>query len=98
MAEAKKLMPDLNYFEDAYDAIAGADALVILTEWNSYRALDLGRVKSLLRSPTIVDLRNIYRPDEMAQLGYMYTSLGRPRSVPEQQPMSAYDLREAAAG
>jgi UDPglucose 6-dehydrogenase len=97
MAEARKLMPDLNYFDDAYDAIAGADALVILTEWNSYRALDLGRVKSLLRSPNIVDLRNIYRPDEMAQLGYMYTSLGRPQTIPEQLPM-AYELREAAAG
>jgi UDPglucose 6-dehydrogenase len=97
MAEARKLMPDLNYFDDAYDAIAGADVLVILTEWNSYRALDLGRVKSLLRSPNIVDLRNIYRPDEMAQLGYMYTSLGRPQAVPE-QPAAAYDLREAAAG
>jgi UDPglucose 6-dehydrogenase len=98
MAEARKLMPDLNYFDDAYDAITGADALVILTEWNSYRALDLGRVKSLLRSPNIVDMRNIYRPDEMAQLGYSYTSLGRPPTVPEQAPMAAYDLREAAAG
>ena len=77
MDEAKKLMPDLDYREDAYDAIAGADALVILTEWNSYRALDLKRIKTIMRPPTIVDLRNIYRPDEMAQLGFRYASLGR---------------------
>jgi UDPglucose 6-dehydrogenase len=97
MAEARKLMPDLHYFDDVYDAVVGADALVILTEWNSYRALDLGRLKSLLRSPNIVDLRNIYRPDEMEQLGYMYTSLGRPNAAPSEAPMIAHDLREAAA-
>jgi len=78
IAEARKLMPDIQYFDDPYDAMAGADVLVILTEWNSYRALDLSRVKTLLRSANIVDLRNIYRPDEMAQLGYRYVSLGRP--------------------
>jgi UDPglucose 6-dehydrogenase len=97
MAEARKLMPDLHYFDDPYDAVAGADALVILTEWNSYRALDLGRLKSLLRSPNIVDLRNIYRPDEMAQLGYAYTSLGRPQAAPSAPSTEMYDQREAAA-
>ena len=97
IAEARKLMPDLQYFDDAYDAVAGADALVILTEWNSYRALDLVRLKSLLRSPNIVDLRNIYRPDEMKQLGYIYTSLGRPSAVPSEPSAVAYDLRGAAA-
>lgn len=97
MAEARKLMPDLHYFDDAYDAIAGADAVVILTEWNSYRALDLGRLKSLLRSPNIVDLRNIYRPEEMEKLGYMYTSLGRPQAIPGTPATVSYDLREAAA-
>lgn len=78
IAEARKLMPDIRYFEDPYEAMADADVLVILTEWNSYRALDLVRVKTLLRRANIVDLRNIYRPDEMAQLGYRYQSLGRP--------------------
>jgi UDPglucose 6-dehydrogenase len=97
MAEARKLMPDLHYFDDVYDAIAGADAVVILTEWNSYRALDLGRLKSLLRSPNIVDLRNIYRPEEMEKLGYMYTSLGRPQAIPGTPATVSYDLREAAA-
>ncbi len=77
MAEAKKQMPDLDYCDDPYDAIKGADALVILTEWNSYRSLDLDRVKSLLKSPVFVDLRNIYRPAEMVAAGFRYSSLGR---------------------
>jgi UDPglucose 6-dehydrogenase len=96
--EAKKLMPDISYCDDAYDAIAGADVLVILTEWNSYRALDLKRIKTLMNAPNIVDLRNIYRPDEVAQLGYRYASLGRPQ--PAQAEPAVVDFasaREAAA-
>jgi UDPglucose 6-dehydrogenase len=96
--EAKKLMPELSYCEDAYDAVAGADVLVILTEWNSYRALDLKRIKGLMTAANIVDLRNIYRPDEMVQLGYRYASLGRPQ--PAQAEPTVVDLaaaREAAA-
>jgi UDPglucose 6-dehydrogenase len=77
MEEAKKQMPDLDYRNDPYEAIDGADALVILTEWNSYRSLDLDRVKSLLKSPVFVDLRNIYRPAEMQAAGFRYSSLGR---------------------
>jgi UDPglucose 6-dehydrogenase len=77
MAEAKKQMPDLDYRDDPYEAIEGADALVILTEWNSYRSLDLDRVKALLKSPVFVDLRNIYRPAEMQAAGFRYSSLGR---------------------
>jgi len=78
MGEAKRLLPDLVYCEGAYEAMTGADALVILTEWNEFRALDLGRVKALLRRPVVVDLRNIYEPAEMAAAGFAYTSLGRP--------------------
>jgi UDPglucose 6-dehydrogenase len=77
MGEAKKQMPDLDYRNDPYEAIEGADALVILTEWNSYRSLDLDRVKSLLKAPIFVDLRNIYRPAEMKAAGFHYSSLGR---------------------
>ncbi|MDQ7247630.1 UDP-glucose dehydrogenase family protein [Dongia sedimenti] len=77
MEEAKKQMPDLDYRDDPYDAIDGADALVILTEWNSYRSLDLDRVKTLLKAPIFVDLRNIYRPAEMQAAGFQYSSLGR---------------------
>ncbi|WP_374377505.1 UDP-glucose/GDP-mannose dehydrogenase family protein [Dongia sp.] len=81
--EAKKHMPDITYCADPYEAMQGADALVILTEWNSYRALALDRVKTLLKTPTVVDLRNVYRPDEMAELGFDYTSLGRPKVHPD---------------
>ncbi len=78
MEEAKELLSDINWCRDAYDAMAGADCLVILTEWNEFRALDLERVKGLLASPVIVDLRNIYEPGDMAAKGFDYTSVGRP--------------------
>ncbi len=55
-----------------------ADALVIVTEWNEFRALDLTRVKALMKAPVMVDLRNIYRPADMAEAGFAYTSIGRP--------------------
>jgi UDPglucose 6-dehydrogenase len=77
MHEAKKQLPNLDYCEDAYATMKDADVLVILTEWNSYRSLDLERVKSLLKAPIFIDLRNIYRPDEMAAAGFRYSSLGR---------------------
>jgi UDPglucose 6-dehydrogenase len=77
MIEAKKLLPDLDYCDDAYQAIDGADVLVLLTEWNEFRALDLARVKSLLRAPVVVDLRNIYQPQEMTEAGFVYHSIGR---------------------
>src|SRR4029077_700147 len=78
MAEARKLMPDLVYCRDAYQAMAGADALVLLTEWNEFRGLDLGRVARALASPLVSDLRNIYQPHEMAAAGLTYLSIGRP--------------------
>src|SRR6202043_2188334 len=65
MAEAKKLMPDLDYCGDPYEAMEGSDALILVTEWNEFRALDLGRVKRLMRRPLVIDLRNIYKPEEM---------------------------------
>src|SRR6516162_8382476 len=77
-AEAKKLLPELVYCPDAYAAIAGAEALVLLTEWNEFRALDLARVGRLLKQPLVVDLRNIYRPAEMEAAGLSYVSVGRP--------------------
>jgi UDPglucose 6-dehydrogenase len=78
MAEARKLMPDLSYCADPYEAMDGADAVVLLTEWNSYRALDLRRMKAALKRPIVVDLRNIYRPAEMRAAGFEYSSIGRP--------------------
>ena len=77
VAEAKKLMPDLTYCADPYEAMTGADAVVFLTEWNSYRALDLKRMKAILKQPVVVDLRNIYRPSEMRAAGFRYSSIGR---------------------
>jgi len=78
IAEARKLLPELVYCPDAYAAIAGAEALVLLTEWNEFRALDLARVGRLLKQPLVVDLRNIYRPAEMGAAGLSYVSIGRP--------------------
>jgi UDPglucose 6-dehydrogenase len=82
MDEAKKLMPGLDYCGDAYQAIEGADALVFLTEWNEFRALDLARVKELLHAPVVVDLRNIYQPQDMAEAGLVYHSIGRSNGEP----------------
>jgi UDPglucose 6-dehydrogenase len=77
MEEAKKVLGEIEYRASAYDCIAGADAAVIVTEWDEFRALDLDRVKTLLARPLIIDLRNIYRPDEMARRGFHYESVGR---------------------
>ena len=77
MAEARKLMPQLETTTDPYACIEGADAMLILTEWDQFRALDLDRVKKALRSPMVIDLRNIYRPAELAAKGLSYVSVGR---------------------
>ena len=83
MVEARKLLPDLVYCNDAYETMTGADALVLLTEWNEFRALDLARVRRLLVNPLVIDLRNIYQPQEMAAAGLRYVSVGRPRQTPQ---------------
>jgi UDPglucose 6-dehydrogenase len=90
MDEAKKQMPELGYCGDAYETMQGADALVLLTEWNEFRALDLKRVKALLRVPVVIDLRNIYKPEEMSAAGIAYFSIGRPPAVePGDVPVAA---------
>jgi UDPglucose 6-dehydrogenase len=78
MEQAKSLLHKVAYSPDAYSCVEGADALVIVTEWDAFRALDLDRIKGLLSEPLIVDLRNIYRPDEMRRRGFRYVSVGRP--------------------
>jgi UDPglucose 6-dehydrogenase len=70
-------MDDLTYFYDPYSCCENADALVIITEWDEFRALDLDRVKSLLTAPVMVDLRNIYDPEEMARKKFQYSGVGR---------------------
>jgi UDPglucose 6-dehydrogenase len=76
--EAKGMLKDVAFKDGPYDVAQDADVLVILTEWDQFRALDLDRVMSLMRTPQVVDLRNIYRPEEMRQRGFRYTSVGRP--------------------
>ncbi len=88
MGEAKELLAHVTWCDDAYDAMDGADALVIITEWNAFRSLDLDRATQLLKSPIMVDLRNIYSPEEMAAAGFEYTSIGRPDTKPAAQPRS----------
>lgn len=77
MLEAKKILPEIAYSEDEYETVAGADALVFMTEWNQFRALDMQRIRQLMRSPRIADLRNIYEPDSMRELGFDYVGVGR---------------------
>ncbi len=77
MNEAKHYIDGIEYAADEYEAIDGADALVIITEWNQFRALDMEKVKELLKSPKIADLRNIYEPADMRELGFEYVGVGR---------------------
>jgi UDPglucose 6-dehydrogenase len=78
MEQAKLVMKDIAYEQDPYDCAAGADVLVIVTEWDAFRALDMLRIKETMKSPVVVDLRNIYRPQDMKRRGFTYTSIGRP--------------------
>jgi len=77
MEQAKKDLPNITYCANAYEAMEGADALAIVTEWDAFRALDLPRVKSLLKAPILVDLRNIYPRDAVEAAGFTYTAVGR---------------------
>ena len=82
MGEAKAALDGVVWCDNAYDTMIDAEALTIITEWNEFRALDFDHVKSLMKRPVMVDLRNIYNPDEMAAAGFHYTCVGRP-SPPE---------------
>jgi len=77
MEETKAIFPDIEYGKDAYEVARGADALVLATEWNQFRRLDLQRIKGLLKNPVFVDLRNVYDPDQMKRLGFHYCGVGR---------------------
>ena len=78
MDEAKKYLPEgIRYMEDAYAACKGADVVVLMTEWNQYRALDFDRIASLVSTPAFVDLRNVYDPATMRELGFTYVGIGR---------------------
>ncbi|MEP6769753.1 MAG: UDP-glucose/GDP-mannose dehydrogenase family protein [Acidobacteriota bacterium] len=77
MENARALLPDIHYATDAYDCAAGADFLVLATEWNEFRALDLPRLAGAMKSRTIIDLRNVYEPKAMKEAGWNYTGVGR---------------------
>jgi UDPglucose 6-dehydrogenase len=82
MTHARSILNGVDFACDPYDCAEGADALVVMTEWNEFRKLDLGRMRALLRRPILVDLRNIYRPETMAEHGFTYVSVGRPKVDP----------------
>lgn len=82
MKNAKEMLPQIKWKENAYEILDKAHVLVILTEWNEFRYLDLEEVKKRMETPLIVDLRNIYRPDEVEKAGFVYHSIGRRAVVP----------------
>ncbi|MEZ2131683.1 MULTISPECIES: UDP-glucose/GDP-mannose dehydrogenase family protein [unclassified Sinorhizobium] len=81
MENARRIIENIEYAEGPYEAAEDADALVIVTEWNQFRALDFKRLRTLVRGPVLVDLRNIYRQDEVTRHGFSYTAIGRPAAT-----------------
>src|SRR5262245_45970248 len=79
MAEAARMLSNIQFAKTAYDAASGADVLVVITEWHEFRGLDPRRIKEMMRQPRIVDLRNIFNPEEMRGLGFTYEGVGRPQ-------------------
>jgi UDPglucose 6-dehydrogenase len=77
MGQAKQILPEIDYCTGPYDCLADADAVVIVTEWEQFRALDLKRVRELMACPVVVDLRNIYQPQTMSDFGFLYSCVGR---------------------
>jgi UDPglucose 6-dehydrogenase len=85
MEQAKQILPAVTYCQGPYDCVEEADAVVIITEWEQFRALDLERVRDLMACPVMVDLRNVYRPEDVKKYGFAYTCIGR---LPTQQPVN----------
>jgi UDPglucose 6-dehydrogenase len=79
--EGEALLPGVRWAEDAYDAATGADAIVLLTEWNQFRALDLTRLRGAMEGDAFIDLRNVYAPEDVARAGFRYVSVGRPDAL-----------------
>jgi UDPglucose 6-dehydrogenase len=82
MHEAEKLLPGVTWAKSTYETMNGADGVVILTEWNEFRALDFAKMKASLKRPVLIDLRNIYTPREVAEAGFEYHSIGRTAHKP----------------
>ncbi|HYG63562.1 MAG TPA: nucleotide sugar dehydrogenase, partial [Thermoanaerobaculia bacterium] len=87
MPYCRPLFPAVTFCDNAYEAAEGADAVVIVTEWNQFRKLELDRLHRLLQRPLVVDLRNLYEPDKMAAAGFEYVSIGRPEGRPAAQEL-----------
>jgi UDPglucose 6-dehydrogenase len=87
MGRAAELLPaaTVQFAQSSYEAVRDADALLILTEWQEFKALDLQRIRELLRYPIVIDGRNLFSPEKMQQLGFIYLSVGRPDAVPKEQ-------------
>ncbi|OGW64983.1 MAG: UDP-glucose 6-dehydrogenase [Nitrospirae bacterium RIFCSPLOWO2_02_FULL_62_14] len=83
LEEGSKLLPKMTPCGDPYEAAKGSDALVILTEWNQFRNLEFDRLKTLMRQPVLIDLRNVYEPERVAGMGFRYVSVGRPERTPK---------------
>ncbi len=98
MEGCRPLFPAVVFCDNAYEAAEDADALVILTEWNQFRKLELDRLHQLLRRPLVVDLRNLYEPEKMAAAGFRYVSIGRPEGVPEIRPHAVTRPARSAGG
>ena len=90
--EARELLTGVEFKDNPYEVATDADVLVIITEWDQFRALDLDRIKLLMKKPVMVDLRNIYKPDDMRARGFAYTSVGRP-DADRPTPRRASDLK-----
>jgi len=75
--EARRILPEVDYCPDTYSTAEGADLLVLATEWNQFRNLDLERIKESMRRPILVDLRNVYEPERVRSLGFTYCGVGR---------------------
>jgi UDPglucose 6-dehydrogenase len=76
-ASARRLLTNVDFRASPYEVAEDADALVVVTEWNEFKQLDMARIKSLMRQPVLIDGRNIYQPEEMKQLGFTYRGVGR---------------------
>jgi UDPglucose 6-dehydrogenase len=94
--EARQLLRDVDFKAGPYEALEGADCAVIITEWDEFRALDLDRVKAVMRRPLVVDLRNIYRPEELRPRGFEYIGLGRRPELSAQPNVHAAQSVRAA--
>lgn len=97
MQEARKYLHDIEWAKDAYDVMPDADALLILTEWNEFRVLDFERIRNLLKTPLIIDLRNVYTPSEIAASGFIYHSVGRDVALPQESPALTGGLKRVLA-